>query len=35
MGILVVDGALFGMIFGRFFKWPVLILAYGLAIALI
>ncbi|MGP8283628.1 MAG: hypothetical protein ACLQT6_13075, partial [Desulfomonilaceae bacterium] len=30
MGILVVDGVLFGMILGRFFKWPVLIPAYGL-----
>jgi hypothetical protein len=35
MGILVVDGALFGMILGRFFKWHVPILAYGLAVALI
>ena len=30
MGNLVVAGALFGMILGRFFKWPVLIPAYGL-----
>jgi hypothetical protein len=29
MGILVIGGAL-GMILGRFFKWPVLIPAYGL-----
>src|SRR5208283_727095 len=35
MGILVVEGALFGMILGRFFKWPILVLAYGFAIALI
>jgi len=35
MGILVVEGALFGMILGRFFKWPILVLAYGLTIALI
>jgi len=32
MGILVIGGAL-GMILGRFFKWPVLVLAHGLAIA--
>ena len=35
MGILVVEGALFGMVLGRFFKWPILVLAYGLTIALI
>ena len=35
MGILVVEGALFGMILGRFFKWPILVLAYVLAVALI
>ena len=35
MGIPVVDGALFGIILGRFFKSPILVLAYGLIIALI
>ena len=35
MGILVVGGILFGMIFGRFFKWFVLIPACGLAAVLV
>jgi hypothetical protein len=36
MGILVVDGALFGMILGALLQvWPILVLAYGLTIALI
>jgi hypothetical protein len=35
MGILVVGGVLFGIILGHFFKWFVLIPAYGLAIVLV
>ena len=35
MGILVVGGVLFGMIFGQFFKWFVLIPACGLAAVLV
>jgi hypothetical protein len=35
MGILVVGTFLFGMILGRFFKWYVLIPAFGLAIVLV
>jgi hypothetical protein len=33
MGILVVGGALFGMILGQFFKWFILLPACGLAVA--
>ncbi|HUB63961.1 MAG TPA: hypothetical protein VL996_05860 [Methylocella sp.] len=35
MDTLVVGSVLFGIFFGRFFKWPILILAYGLVIALV
>jgi hypothetical protein len=35
MGTLIVEGVLLGMILGRFFKWPVLAPACGLAIVLV
>jgi hypothetical protein len=34
MSILVVGGALFGMVLGRFFKWFALFPAFGLAVIL-